>query len=154
MAKLCVLACILFALVVGCGKSGTISRSPAQFQSDNNLRAISKLVLEYRRKHNGASPERLSDIVSDEQLGFLEMFYLTGEGRPALRPEFLTDRGLLDEHASYALPVKTDSKVLACERPGLWPDGTAAVCFEDSTITRMDASDYKATVGDVPPVSR
>jgi hypothetical protein len=92
-----------------------------QYESEHGeLLKIGQLVADYKSKHQGRPPQQLRDLASYDTYNEA---WLNG----------------------YDLPLSSNnSHVLAFEKPGLWQDGTIAVCFDDLTVKRLKRAKFDA----------
>jgi hypothetical protein len=104
----------------------------AQIQSDIQLEGVAKLILDYRGKHGGTSPQQLSEIVPKDKL----------ESQKS--GNRLIDHYVLNPVADYGLPLKSNSSILVFEKPGLWSDGSVAVCYSNLTVKRLTVTEFSA----------
>ena len=126
----CIIAFIIVAFpAFWPGGNGLSKAQIGQAQSDTQLSAIGKLILDYRKMHDGKSPEKLSEVVS-----------VNASPNPAR----LIDGYVLNPSADYLLPSSPSSSVLVSEKPGLWSDGSIAVCFDDLTVKRLTPAEFDA----------
>lgn len=124
---------------------GGIKTIALESQSLNHLRVMGQLILDYRSNHGWESPERLSEIVPDDQLdSYLVMFYIPNKPPSEKPANRLTDKHLLDTSCDYMLPAKANSGILVSEKPGLWSDNMVGVCFDDLTVRRLKRAEFDA----------
>ena len=126
------LACILyflFCVIEFPPRNGLTKIQIAQGQSDIQLVSIGKLVLDYRNKHQGNSPERWSEILPNDE-------------PESEKPSRLIDSYVLDPSANYELSSKSNSGILIFEKSGLWSDGSVAVCFDNLTVKRLTQAEF------------
>jgi hypothetical protein len=116
----------------------------AQHQSDSQLKGISQLVLVYEKEHGGNAPRKMSDIIPDDRTNLLCMFHAPNIAKSQKHIDLLTSKASLDEYSDYGLPLNKKTNLLAFENPGLWSDGSIAVCFRDLSISRMNASNFNS----------
>ena len=112
----------------------------AQHQSDVQLREIARLVLAYENENGGNTPKIISDIVPDDRTDLLCLFYAPNASTSQKPADRLTNRALLAQYSDFCLPLNVNTNILAFEKPGLWLDGSIAICFRDLSIVRTNAS--------------
>lgn len=114
-----------------------------QMQSANQLKGIAKRILAYKMQHGGVAPKRMSEIVPDDRIDLLSMFYAPNRP-PTRRPDgWLTNKADLDEFSDYAMSSNSDNDILAFEKPSVWADQTVAVCSTNLTVKRMSVAAFK-----------
>ena len=92
-----------------------------QYESEHGeLHRIAYLVLDYKSNNEGQLPQLISDLA----------FYDTyNKGWPNC----------------YVLPIgPNNSGILVLEKPGLWPDGSVAVCYSDLKVKRLTRTEFSA----------
>lgn len=115
----------------------------AESQSDMHLRAISRLVLSHEKEHGGIVPKNMGELIPDGRMDLLSLFYAPNADKSQKPTDRLTNKALLDEYSDYALASDSNTNIVAFEKPGLWSDGSVAVCFRDLTVQRMNVSRFK-----------
>jgi hypothetical protein len=92
-----------------------------QYESEHGeLPNLGRLVLEYKVAHEGRLPERVSELAS------YDAYKKTWPN-------------------GYVLSSRPNSSgVLVFEKPGLWPDGSVAVCYSDLTVKRLTLAEFSA----------
>ena len=121
-----------------------------QTESLYNLRGISEQILNYKSAHKGSPPPSLSELVPDS---------LNGNGNFDLRKFNLQYRHFFkkptDQYDDNDIAKDTDivdryyvlsaiPNTLAYEKPGMWADGSVAVCFDDLTVKRLTSAEFNA----------
>ncbi len=113
-----------------------------QAQSINEIREIARLILDYKAEHGEKLPSRLSEVVPKYHFKpVLQMFYnpVNSSQKPSDR---YANKDILDEEGDYVLSAIPG--ILVYEKPGLWPDGSVTVCYQDLTIKRLKAAEFEA----------
>lgn len=121
-----------------------------QLHSQNQLKGIMHLVLDYEREHHGAAPQALSRIVPDGREDLWGIFSAPTEpGNP--RPDAgATSRDTVDRFSDYGMLSSSTTGSLIFERPGLWPDLTVAVCDTKLVVTRLSALQFQKLTATTP----
>ncbi len=114
-----------------------------QYQSDTQLKGITKLVLDYESKHGGM-PRNLSELVPDDRTDLLSIFYAPNETLSQKPVSCSTNKAILEQYSDYALSLHSNSDIVAFEKTGLWPDGSVAVCLTNLSVERISASAFKS----------
>ena len=117
-----------------------------QALSEHQLWVIKDAILEYKNNY-GKLPRDLYDLITDKSFNyndsdFLKICYAPNKAQ-SLRPSgWKTDKELLKSNADYIIPSSLNKGVLVYEKPGLWPDGTVAVCFNNLIIKRLSSNEF------------
>jgi len=115
------LGVVLYLYYLG-PKSNTLTPTQiSQHESEHGeLYSIGYLVVKYKSSHDGKAPTRISELASYDDYN---------NAWPN----------------AYTLPSRPNSSdIIAFEKPGLWSDGTVAVCYTDLTIKRLTLAEFSA----------
>ena len=124
-----------------------------QNESNVKLEGIGRLVLSYIKTHNGALPQKLSDVLPQNTYYDLDMFQVSEVMKRRSITEHITNISLIDQHADFMFPAKANSGILVFEKPWLWSDGSVAACYKDLTIKRLTSEDFSALMPQLLPVN-
>jgi hypothetical protein len=116
-----------------------------QYQSDLQLKSIGILALSFKTNFH-ADPRQLSQIVSPGRIDLLPTFYAPNRAERQRPSDWQTNRLDIDLYSDYALPTKTDTAILVFEKPGMWKDGTVAVCMTNLIVTRMRITNFNSLI--------
>jgi len=111
-----------------------------QNESNDYLRNISELILDYKNEHKGNSPISLNELISENRFNDLRSFYLFYCKIQKQEPEQFDNKGIIDKF--YQLAARPG--ILAMEKPGLWPDGSVAICYDNLTVKRLTRAEFEA----------
>jgi hypothetical protein len=85
----------------------------------------------------------LVELVPDDRIELLSVFYAPNVPESARPTGWSTNTVMLDKFSDYVLSSNANSTVVVFEKPGLWRDGTVAVCFTNLSVTRMSTQAFK-----------
>ena len=115
-----------------------------QIVSNHHLKTISLLMLKYRNEHGGNSPLNLKDLIPNDQPDCLKILYVSARNFQKSSDQN-SNKKFPEKRFDYVLSVIPG--ILAYERPGLWPDGSISVCFDDLTVKRLNSTEFSKLVG-------
>lgn len=151
-----ILAILLFAAFAMIRPAGDrLSKTQRlQHQSELQLKSIGLLELTFKTNFH-AEPRQLSQIVSPDCIDLLPTFYAPNTVKEQRPSGWRTNILDIDLHSDYAIPTKTGSTILVFEKPGLWDDGTVAVCLTNLRVVRMPMTEFNTLLGNgatnIPP---
>lgn len=143
---LILLVIIALGLLILVPAGDTMSKTrKLQIQSEHQLRSIGLLVQSFRTNYQ-AEPSRLTQIVPNDRIDLLPIFYAPNRSGEQRLRDWRANRSEIDLYSDYAVPIKTNSSVLVFEKPGIWDDGTVAVCLINLTVVRMRIAEFERLV--------
>jgi hypothetical protein len=113
-----------------------------QYQSDRQLKSIGILVPSFRTKFH-KQPGHLSEIVPSDRTDLQETFYGPNRSKAQRPIDWSRNTLSIDAYSDYAVSAKTNTGILAFEKPGIWKDGTVAVCFTNLSVVRMRGTAFE-----------
>jgi hypothetical protein len=132
---LCIAAIVILGLVIG-PRTPRSDEEPtvelAQKETDMELANFGQMILDYRKEHGGKSPVQVSELFAADEVDKQNTRH------------HVIDTYVKDPIDSFRLPTNSKSDVLIYERPGLWSDGTIAVCFSNLTVNRFTLVQFEA----------
>lgn len=133
-----ILGLLLIVIILSLLFPGHGSRQTAcRFNSINQIQDIAYLVQIYRQNHNGQNPDLLSQLVDYSPT--VDVFYLPCPYANSYAVTNLNaQRDFVDLFSPFRFLGLNDKRVVVCEQPGLWPDGTIAYCVTSSDPTNME----------------
>jgi hypothetical protein len=120
-----------------------------QAMSINRIKDIAYLIQTYRQNHDGRNPEHLSQLADNSTVS---VFYFSCRyGNTYMVTNADARRDFVDLFSPYRFLVLNDKRVVVCEQPGLWPDGTIGYCVtsadpantEPGEMARFPAADFE-----------
>jgi hypothetical protein len=130
---------ITFVIVVVIWMSIKPEKKPSkmrvqQMRSNITLRALAEQVLTHRQTYPENVPLMLRDLNIHGKTDMFKVF----NGRQDWKPEgWSTNNALVDIYSDYAICLNPDIGIIVFEKPGLWPDGSVAVCFTNLIKVRV-----------------
>ena len=116
-----------------------------QMRSEITLRSLAEHVLAYKQTHSGKAPRMLSDLGVHGQPEKVDMFQVYNGRQNWKTDGWATNKTLVDIYADYVICQNLDIGIIVFERPGLWPDGSVAVCFTNLTKVHVWTSTKTGT---------
>lgn len=136
-----VLVGLVLALLFPAGNTLS-SKRKEMLKSKQTLEMLGGLVLQYRKTHSGNNPEKISDILPEGAYYDLSMFKVKDAGM-GLESDSAENRLVaIDQNSDFLLPKSKTSMFLVHERPGLWEDGSVAVCYVDLSVRRLTSREF------------
>lgn len=117
-----------------------------QYQSELQLKSIACLDLAFTTNFH-AEPRQLSQLVPSDRIDLIPTFYAPNRPDEKRPLGWQTNRLGIDLYSDYAIPTRTHSTILVFEKPGLWFDGTVAVCLTNLKVVRIPLARFEALLG-------